>query len=229
MRDNSQASLKWVIAHEGYISNDKYDPGGLTKWGIIQSEYNAFRRLNNKVAQSVRLMTWDEMTTIYIKKYMASIHYDDLPSGIDNILFDMAVNSGPRAAILLAQKVLVALGHTVAVDGILGVETLGALHDIDPRTFIERFTNRHLQFFRSLRTWWRFGGGWKARIFGRVDRNGHIVETGVLQESLSLIGNVASKVEDAVSNTLGDAVPQSPQAVFETGPYLQPKSPLTAH
>lgn len=201
MQANESQSLKWVLNHEGYISNDKYDPGGLTKWGIIQREYNAARAKWGKPAQSVRLMTWDEMTAIYHFNYMTAIHYDELPDGIDNILFDMAVNSGPSAAIKIAQRVLCQLGHAVTIDGILGPETLQALHDIDPTDFIRAFTNRHLVFFRSLRTWWRFGTGWSARILGRKDRAGNVIETGVLQESLSLLEKAASVIPAGASAT----------------------------
>jgi|WetSurMetagenome_2_1015567.scaffolds.fasta_scaffold174777_3 lysozyme family protein len=159
MRDNKVGVFDFTYREEGGYSNDKHDPGGATNLGIIQVEYNAFRQSKGLPALSVRQITHAEADEIYSKKYWAKIDGDELPLGIDLVLYDYAVNSGPSRAIAYAQRVL-----RLRADGVMGPVTMEALKAADAKTFISRYDALRLSFLQGLAIWRYFGGGWKARV-----------------------------------------------------------------
>lgn len=159
MHDNKVGVFAFTYKEEGGYSNDKHDPGGATNLGIIQTEYNAYRQSKGLPAVSVRQITHAEADEIYSKKYWAKVDGDDLPLGIDLVLYDYAVNSGPSRAISYAQRVL-----GLRADGVMGPVTLEALKAADPKTFINRYDDLRLSFLQGLAIWKYFGKGWKARV-----------------------------------------------------------------
>ena len=74
-------------------------------------------------------------------------------------LFDMAVNSGVKAAVRCLQR---AAGETA--DGVLGPKTLQAIQTIPATRLIARFNAERLDFMTSLPAWVSFGKGWARRI-----------------------------------------------------------------
>lgn len=150
-------TLKW----EGGYSDDPYDPGGKTMHGIIQSEYDRYRRSKGLPTQWVKLIGRDEELEIYKAGYWDPVRADELPAGVDLVMFDFAVNSGPGRAIMTAQA---ALG--IAVDGHLGPATMQALQSGNPTDIINKIMDARLAFLQRLNTWWRFGVGWSRRCAG---------------------------------------------------------------
>ena len=78
-------------------------------------------------------------------------------------MFDVAVNSGPARAIILLQRVCKAED-----DGVFGPATRMALQAAvaahGERKLIERYSDMREAFYRSLKTFWKFGNGWLRRI-----------------------------------------------------------------
>ena len=157
--ENYQASLKRVLIHEGGYSNDAGDPGGATMWGITHIDYDAYRRLKGESTQDVRRMSVQERDEIYRKKYWTGGRCDDLPDGVDYVMFDGAVNSGVAQSAKWLQR---ALG--VLADGHIGDRTLLAAHEADPAELIRSMCDQRRKFLRSLRTFSRFGRGWMRRV-----------------------------------------------------------------
>ena len=84
---------------------------------------------------------------------------DDLPAGIDLVVFDAAVNSGPGRA---AKWLQACVG--VEVDGDIGPKTLAAVNAFDPTQLIDDYKRRRLSFLLDLPTWGTFGKGWTKRV-----------------------------------------------------------------
>ena len=84
---------------------------------------------------------------------------DDLPRGVDLCLFDYAVNSGPKRAVVAVQDTL-----RVNPDGALGPKTLEAIKMADPATLLGEVCQRRLSFLQALPIWSTFGGGWGRRV-----------------------------------------------------------------
>ena len=173
----------FTYKEEGGYGNDPHDPGGATNLGIIQTEYNAYRQAKGATIQSVKYITRVEADEIYTKSYWNKIDGDELPAGIDLVLYDYAVNSGPGRSIKCAQRIL-----KVGVDGVIGPITLAAIQSADATVFIKTFDSARQSFLENLSIFEYFGQGWTARV--RRCTN----------EALILIGEAPKYV--AVSTTL---------------------------
>lgn len=156
-----EACLKHVLEYEGYYSNDPHDPGGATMRGVTQRVYDAWRERQGKPRQAVKEITRDEIEAIYRANYWAVVRAGELPVGLDLCVFDFAVNSGPARAARHLQAVL-----GVRVDGHIGDVTLDAARRGDAVKAINELSASRLKFLRGLKTFWRFGRGWMARVQG---------------------------------------------------------------
>lgn len=159
MRDNKVAVFAFTYKEEGGYSNDAHDPGGATNLGIIQSEYDAYLQSAGRLPRPVKYITHQEADEIYTKHYWNKIDGDELPFGIDLVIYDYAVNSGPYRAVRYAQLVL-----GVEADGILGPITLAALKSADAKEFILAYDAKRLSFLQGLSIFEYFGRGWTARV-----------------------------------------------------------------
>lgn len=160
MKKNQKAALDKVLVHEGGYSNHPRDPGGATMKGVTQRVYDDYRRSENLATRSVQKITPDELLAIYDRRYWDLIKGDDLPSGVDYVVFDGAVNSGPGQSVKWLQR---ALG--VKVDGLVGPATLAAIEaHPDHDALIDAICNRRMAFLKALKTWPTFGKGWSRRV-----------------------------------------------------------------
>jgi len=83
-------------------------------------------------------LTRENAIAIYYRDFYAKYGYDRLrDEAVATKVFDMAVNMGPATAHRLLQEALVFLGHDIAVDGILGPQTLAAANRADPRRLLQ--------------------------------------------------------------------------------------------
>jgi lysozyme family protein len=153
--ENFQACLRRVLRHEGGYSNDKRDGGGPTMWGITFRDYDAYRRLKALPTQDVRRMTIAERDEIYRKKYWTGARCDELPSGVEYVVFDGSVNSGVAQSVKWLQR---ALG--VTADGHIGDHTLLAARDADSVRVIRSMCDQRRRFLKLLGNFDRFGDSW---------------------------------------------------------------------
>jgi lysozyme family protein len=148
--------LKFVLLDEGGNDDDPADHGGRTSRGITQKEYNAWRSEQQLVTRDVWTATDAEISKIYHDEYWEP-QCDRFPVGIDYLYFDMAVNAGPhRAAVLLQQ----ALG--IVDDGRIGPITRQSIKMTNPRSLIDKYTQKKRDFYISLHQP-RFTKGWLNR------------------------------------------------------------------
>lgn len=154
-----------TLRHEGGYSDHPSDPGGATQHGVTQATYDAYRRRRGRPTRAVREIAGDETREIYRDQYWAAVRGDELPAGVDLVVYDFAVNSGPVRAIRALQA---ALG--VEADGHLGEQTLAALRNRLPAGVIGDVCERRLAFMRQARdkrgaaAWPTFGKGWSRRV-----------------------------------------------------------------
>lgn len=116
-----------IIVREGGYVNDPDDPGGATKYGVT---IKTMRGLgidltgDGKVTpQDVKALTRDQAREIFVRHYFQRPRIAELPLPLQASVFDMYVNSG-RNAVRILQRLLGKMGHRVAVDGVLGPQSL---------------------------------------------------------------------------------------------------------
>lgn len=198
MIENFDVSLTYVLAEEGGYGNHPKDPGGATNKGVIQREYNAYRRNRGLPQRSVKSIELPEVQEIYKKSYWDSIRADEIPSGLDYCVFDYAVNSGPSQAIKTLQRAINSHGdRNIAVDGRIGDVTLEGAKSYDPKALIEEVCGGRDTFYHSLKSLFpTFGKGWMSRL-GRVH-----------DRALAMVSSAPAPAAPAVVPELGGDAPK---------------------
>jgi lysozyme family protein len=158
MKANYIESLQAVLVHEGGFVNNPKDPGGMTNLGCTKATWEEYcgKPVDEK---TMRGLTVIDVMPLYKSKYWDKVCADDMPMGIDYVVFDAAINSGPgRAA-----KWLQACVNTYA-DGIIGEKTLQAVRNKDPKELINNYCAYRLAYLKMLQNWETFGKGWERRV-----------------------------------------------------------------
>lgn len=160
MTGNFDVCFDLMLAHEGgYVDHPK-DPGGRTNHGVTQRVWEEW--LGRPVSEKeMRALTPTMVKPLYKRKYWDACRADDLVAGVDYVVFDVSVNSGPGRAIKFLQSCV-----GVTVDGGFGPATLAAVKkaEEDPARLIELYCAKRLEFLQSLKTFETFGKGWSRRV-----------------------------------------------------------------
>lgn len=162
-----------VIRHEGGLVDDKYDPGGITKWGISKRfliihniDLNGDGVIDN---QDIIDMTMEQCQGIY-KTYFwdkypfRKVKYEPLAIK----LFDMSFPLGEPQAFKLFQRSINDMGGDIKVDGILGSKTIAGANKFNGEQLLHHFQERLKDFFQKLASnrpdSKRFLNGWLNRV-----------------------------------------------------------------
>lgn len=162
---NFEPSLKIILREEGGNDDDPHDHGGRTSRGIIQREWNAFRKTHPGRPSDVWKAPDEDIKTIYHDQYWEP-YCDWMPTGVDLCFFNTAVNSGRQQAVKELQR---AIGVN-NVDGMMGIVTKNTLLEYnDIEGLIKILSNKRRAYYRALRQFPRYGRGWLART-DRVEK-----------------------------------------------------------
>jgi len=166
MQSNWQKSFELMLQSEGGYSDDQRDSGnhlpdgrqGSTMLGVTQ--YNWENWIGHEVTQDqMKKLTPDDVKPFYKKKFWDVCRCDDMPSGIDYLVFDFAVNAGCGGSAKVLQR---AVG--VVPDGGIGPITLAAVSKYNADELIEKFSEAIEAFYRSLSNFDVYGKGWLNRV-----------------------------------------------------------------
>jgi lysozyme family protein len=166
MRSSYDSCLSRLLGHEGGYSNHPNDSGGPTKFGITIADYRKYIK-PNATAADVQAMNVHEAKTIYRQQYWNAQRCDELPAGIDYVVFDYGVNSGLGRSTKLLKKLL---GHPQNTTKILNEDVSGAGR-VNAADFINEYCDNRLAFLKRARNrktkkllWPDFGKGWSRRV-----------------------------------------------------------------
>lgn len=146
-------AFKRLIGHEGGLTENPNDPGGLTNYGISQRSYPNV---------DIRNLTVNQAKDIYQRDFWDVI--GNAHPAIKFQVFDFAVNSGINTAI---RKLQAAIG--VADDGHWGPISAKVLAAADVNDVIMRYVAQRIRFWAALSTWPTFGKGWVLRAAGQLE------------------------------------------------------------
>ena len=158
MKENLIPAMEHMLKSEGGFVNHPADPGGMTNLGVTQRVWEEW--LGRPVSEKeMRALTPTIVAPMYKRQYWDKVAADNLPSGVDYIVFDAAVNSGPGRAAKWLQTVVGAVA-----DGAIGPNTLKAVAAYPADKLIEDYQALRLEFLKNLPTWETFGRGWDRRV-----------------------------------------------------------------
>lgn len=164
--ENFDTCLAHVLEFEGGYVNHPKDPGGATNMGITHLTLAAWRKVPSVTPMQVKQLTLQEAKSIYRAQYWNAVKGDELPIGLDLVVFDSAVNNGAGRSVRFLQQELKTCGlYTGAVDGLIGAKSVNTLRQVnDMGGLIESVIGRRLAFHKRLKGWATFGKGWQRRI-----------------------------------------------------------------
>lgn len=137
--------FKYLLDVEGGYSNDKYDKGGKTKYGIIESE----ARQHGYIGE-MRYMPLEWAEKIYKKDYYDRFRLAEVNSDkISLSICDWCVNSG-TTGIKKAQVALNNLGFKLVVDGKIGRNTIDALNEVKEEAFLNMYHALQRRFYHAI-------------------------------------------------------------------------------
>lgn len=168
--------FKYLLKVEGGYSNDKYDKGGKTKYGIIEVEARKYGFTGD-----MRELSLDVAKNIYNKKYYRGNKLDEIEDKrVSLSICDWVVNSG-KWGLKKAQSTLNKLGYNLVVDGVFGNKTIQALNEVDSDKFLEMYHNSQRNFYRNIvkynPTQNKFLQGW----LNRVDRKEIFIKDNLME------------------------------------------------
>ena len=153
----------FILRWEGGFVDDPLDRGGATNKGITIGTFRNFYGKDATVEQ-LKNITDEQWLHIFKSGYWDKWKADDIENqSIANIVVDWAWGSGAETSIKQVQKIL-----GVAVDGIVGDDTLTAINIAGQRSLFVKIHNRRIEFVENIvkrdPSQARFLKGWKNRI-----------------------------------------------------------------
>jgi len=162
VKENWETSFDEVIRSEGgfVLTDISGDLGGQTYAGIARKpnpSWVGWKLIDDGVMPN-KTMVMDFYKTIW-----NSVKCDDLPSEVDYLIYDFAVNAGAGQSAKLLQR---AVG--VTVDGKIGPITLAAVNSKDAKELIDLFTEQKKAFYNLIvqnrHEQVKFLKGWMNRV-----------------------------------------------------------------
>ncbi len=158
MLSNWQESFEHLLSSEGGFIRHPSDPGGMTNLGVTKAAWeNWMGRASDEY--EMRQLTPEQVEPMYKEKYWDACRCDELPPGLDYLVFDFAVHAGPGRSIKTLQT---AVGATP--DGRFGAMTMEAVMNTGHHRLIEHFSEAKEEFYRALAAFETFGKGWLYRL-----------------------------------------------------------------
>lgn len=165
-----------VLDHEGGLTDDAHDAGGVTNHGItlpVLRQEGAAGDVDHDGdvdVQDIRALTPMMAKRIYRAQWWDRYGYERIADqALATKVFDMAVNMGPWQAHLIAQRALRACGVAVKEDGVLGAVTLGALNAAPTEALLAAMRSEAAGVYRMILVrhpdYAGFAKGWLRRAY----------------------------------------------------------------
>jgi len=156
MREDFDIEVEKLLKDEGIYSNDFYDTGRETCYGIARNYYPFWSgwgiideikkhigdnkyTISDKIKQTPKIR--ELAKDFYYKEYWQRMHLDKIPDKkLKSYLFNVGVNKGAQRAVMFMQRALNILNKNkkyykdLVVDGLVGARTINAIR----RLIIER-------------------------------------------------------------------------------------------
>ena len=160
-------AFTWLPQFDGQsLHVTPHDAGGATAWGVTLSTYAAWRRkqgIADTTVSDLASASKDGLAKLIRAEYWDAVHGDELPAGVDLLVYDFGFGSGSGTSCKVLQAVL-----GVPADGALGPKSLGAAAAMDRGDLIRKLAARHEAFYQSLHDYQFFGHGWTNRNNARL-------------------------------------------------------------
>ena len=166
MADNFSIAHAFTARWEGGLSDDAADRGGLTKFGVdlammqdiasTQAGRDTLDRMGiilPVTRNTIKNLTETQAASIYRWQAWEMLNLDLIPLRPAVVIYDAAVNSGPKQSVKFAQRgynACVAYGQPLDTDGIMGPATRKAMQQADTDKILMAMLDQREKFFYDL-------------------------------------------------------------------------------
>jgi len=154
---NFDYAIKIILKHEGGLSDNPHDPGGLTNWGItipFLTDFMCQKYLGHPAPatrEDIRNMTRDTAIQIYKDQVWDPNRYGELTNDqVGTKVFDVTVNMGEKWGETFAQQSANRLGQSLVVDGQIGSKSIAAINLCDPNAFLVEYCKQQKERYEQL-------------------------------------------------------------------------------
>lgn len=170
-------AYKFMIKHEGFQSNDIYDKGGVTRYGISLR----FLKANNIDINHDGIINEDDIQSISIglSKDIYENYFFTKPNlyliNKDSIIFkcfDFCVNIGTSGAIKLLQKSInkvLSPKFELSIDGIIGQKTVNTISQCNEDQLLKTYCDQMMEFYNNIiknnPSQKKYKKGWERRAY----------------------------------------------------------------
>jgi len=148
-----EAIMDEIAISEGGYVNDPDDRGGETKYGISKKSYPN---------EDIPNLTPERAREIYKRDYWDKVKADMIPHSVQDLVFDMAINSGPSRAVKTLQRVVGA-----KEDGIMGPNTVDKIRmhgDSVRDDYVQARRDYYNDIVKRTPSQKKWINGWNARL-----------------------------------------------------------------
>lgn len=155
--------LEHILEFEGGFVDHPNDPGGATNLGITLRTLTSWRD-GPVTVEDLQALTREEAAEIYRNRYWNLVKASELPPSVALVVFDMAVNMGPRLSARMLQLACRHAGQSIVPDGLIGPATLAAVRKCESGPLIREMAARRITYYASRRHAEDFMLGWSRRV-----------------------------------------------------------------
>lgn len=149
-------AISIVMQHEGSLSEDKNDPGDITKYGIslrfIRAENIDVDGDGDSDRDDILNLTQSEADSIYMKDWWKKYQYEKINDNkVAAKIFDMSVNMGAsQCHKMVKRSINEILNANIPINGILDLNTIKLINKIEPVLMHAQLRVEQENFYKLL-------------------------------------------------------------------------------
>lgn len=154
--DSVRTLAQEIVQREGGYVDDPDDPGGATNYGVtgktlkrLGLDINSDGHVN---AADLHALSIEQAVDIFVAEYFWRPGIGKLPAALHPTVFDMQVNAGSQAIGLL-QGLLEKIGLPVAIDRVIGPQTIAATYkalELAPEHLVDAYGIERRNYYYRL-------------------------------------------------------------------------------
>ena len=151
-----QRAQNFVRKWEGGLTDDKYDAGGITKYGVsivfLRDCWWTHERLKQcgvldypVTRETIKGLEYESAKKLFYLYFWQRGGFEDVPVPFDMFLYDFSVNCGIKTAIKKTQSCL-----GVSADGIIGPITIKKLEQCLTEPYVKLLCNARRNYYQAI-------------------------------------------------------------------------------
>lgn len=149
-------AIKFVLKHEGGLTNNKEDPGEITNFGIsirfLRSEKIDVDGDGDSDKDDIVHLDLSEADSIYLKYFWQKYHYDHINDlNLATKVFDTSVNMGANEAHKILKR---SMNHLLSIPleetGSINAGIISLVNKLDPKELIENVRTEEKDVYMQI-------------------------------------------------------------------------------